>query len=214
MASNRSNALARSGHLLGCVKSCVTAVDREIVPARMASGDEEFDRVLLGAQRGEPGAFEELVNLLERPLVGFLRARGASDSESLANEVLVRVFGAIGGFAGTQVQFRAWVFTIARNLVFDEGRRQAKRPVTRLMDPGSLPETEAAPDDDHLDEMERAERLLGLLTDEQREVVVLRVIAGLSVEETAQVVGRRPGAVRALQHRALAQLRHQLSRKP
>lgn len=180
----------------------------------MTSGEEEFDRVLAGAQRGEPGAFEELVNLLEQPLVGFLRARGTSDPESLANEVLVRVFGAIGGFAGNLVQFRAWVFTIARNLVIDDHRRRAKRPVTRLMDPGSLPEAAAASDVDRIDETERAERLLDLLTDEQREVVVLRVIAGLSVEETAQVVGRRPGAVRALQHRALTQLRQELSRRP
>lgn len=195
------------------VKLCLIAVDRESVSARVASGDEEFDRVLAGAQRGEPGAFEELVNLLEQPLVGFLRARGASDPESLANEGLVRVFGAIGGFAGNSAQFRAWVFTIARNLVIDDHRRRAKRPVTRVMDPGSLPEMEAAPDVDHIDEMERAERLLGLLTDEQREVVVLRVIAGLSVEETAQVVGRRPGAVRALQHRALTHLRQALARK-
>lgn len=193
---------------------CATAVDREIVVSRPTVGDEELDRVLAGAQRGEPSAFEALVNLLEQPLVGFLRARGASDPESLANEVLVRVFGAIGGFAGNQAQFRAWVFTIARNLVIDDHRRRSRRPATRLMDPSSLPEIAAAPDVDHIDETERAERLLGLLTDDQREVVVLRVIAGLSVEETAQVVGRRPGAVRALQHRALTQLRQELSRRP
>lgn len=182
--------------------------------ALISSGEEGFDRVLAGAQRGDPEAFEELVKVLEQPLVGFLRARGTSDPESLANEVLVRVFGAIGGFTGDLVQFRAWVFTIARNLVTDDHRRQARRPAAQVTATGILPEITSAPDVDRIDEKERAERLLRLLTDEQREVVVLRVIAGLSVEETARVVGQRPGAVRALQHRALTHLRRELTKKP
>ena len=76
-----------------------------------------------------------------------------------------------------------------------------------------LPEA-AALDDvfDRIGERERVEAMLGCLTDEQREVVLLRVVAGLSVEETAEVVGRRPGAVRALQHRALGRLRASLAR--
>ena len=60
---------------------------------------------------------------------------------------------------------------------------------------------------------ERVDAMLADLTDEQREVVLLRIVAGLSVEETAEVVGRRPGAVRTLQHRALARLRRSFPRE-
>lgn len=194
------------------VKSGAWAADPRGVPVPETRGPRSFAATIDAARSGDPRAFDELVRRVERPLVGFLRARGASDPEGLANETLVRVFRAIGGFTGGEVQFRAWVFTVARNLVIDDHRRRSRRPDARPTDPTTLPEVPAA-DPDRLEQRERADQLLSLLTDEQREVIVLRVIAGLSVEETAEVVGRRPGAVRALQHRALSQLRRQLARR-
>jgi RNA polymerase sigma-70 factor (ECF subfamily) len=178
-------------------------------------GDDEgdaFDDRLARAQRGEPRAFDELVRWLERPLLGFLTARGAEDPHGTANEVLVRVFRRIDRFAGGQAQFRAWVFKIARNALVDEHRRRASRPIAVPNGTEALTGAVAAGDDlDRIGERERVEAMLGCLTDDQREVVLLRVVAGLSVDETARAVGRRPGAVRALQHRALARLRASLS---
>lgn len=177
--------------------------------------DEELAALLGRAQQGDPVAFDRLVLALQGPLTGFLRARGAADAEDLANEVLVRVFSGIVGFDGNVAQFRAWVFRIARNLVVDERRRAGRRPDTVPTAPDGLPEASApSAEPDHLDEVERVEGLLARVTADQREVLLLRVVAGLSVEETAQVLGRRPGAVRALQHRALHTLRQQVTRKP
>ena len=69
--------------------------------------DDRFADRLSRALGGEASAFDELVRWLERPLVGFLRARGADDGEGLANEVLVRVFSGMARFEGGEVQFRA-----------------------------------------------------------------------------------------------------------
>lgn len=174
--------------------------------------DRGFARRLARARSGDPRAFEELLQWLERPLAGFLRARGTEDWEALANEVFVRAFSGIERFDGNAVQFRAWVFRIARNALTDEHRHRARRVDAVATAPQELPEITITEDVlDRAGQRERVEEMLSDLTDEQREVVLLRIVAGLSVEETAEVVGRRPGAVRALQHRALARLRTSLS---
>lgn len=180
-----------------------------------ASDDEQFHGWVVRAQQGDPTGFDALMRALERPLAGFLRARGAGDAEGLVNEVLVRVFSGIGDFEGNAPQFRAWVYRIARNLLIDERRRAGRRPDAVSTAPDTLPEpllSKTAPD--RLNEAERVEGLLARVTAEQREVLLLRVVAGLSVEETAEVLGCRPGAVRALQHRALKRLRQEISRRP
>lgn len=177
--------------------------------------EEQFAHRLALARAGDPRGFDALVGWLERPLVGFLRARGSDDAEALANEVLVRAFTRIDTFSGNAVQFRAWVFRIARNALIDERRHRARRVDTVPTDPQDLPDT-AAPTTDVIDDVharERVEALLAVLTDDQREIVLLRVVAGLSVDETAEVVGRRPGAVRSMQNRALNRMRRALSTK-
>lgn len=180
----------------------------------MSETGDRFASVLAAAGAGEPWAFDALVRSVDRQLVGFCRARGAVDPEGTANEVLVRMCQGVDDFRGNEAQFRAWVFTIARNRLVDERRHHGRRVDERPEAPDELPEVvggEGIFDD--LDQHERVSALLAGLTDEQREVVVLRIVVGLSVEETATVVGRRPGAVRALQHRALAQLRQQMHRE-
>lgn len=145
-------------------------------------------------------------------MTGFLRARGAEDSEDLANEVFVRAFASIQRFEGVPADFRAWVFRIARNLLIDERRYLARRPGTTPTAHEDLPQAVITDDlTDQIGQRERVDALLAVLTEEQREVLLLRIVAGLSVDETAQTVRRRPGAVRALQHRALARLRTSLA---
>lgn len=176
--------------------------------------DDAFAVLLHEARTGDPEAFDDLVRWLEGPLVGFLRARGADDPDGTANEVLVRVFGGIARFEGGAAQFRAWVFTIARNALVDERRRHARRPDAVPTVPDEIPDRSTDDAAERLGERERVDALLAGLTDEQREVLLLRIVAGLSVDETAEAVGRRAGAVRALQHRALGRLRTTLSRRP
>lgn len=181
------------------------------------SGPDHFDSLMADARSAAPNGFDGLARSVERQLVGFLRARGADDAEGLANDVLVRVFRRLDRFDGGPAAFRAWVFTIARNRLIDEWRRRSRQVESVLRAPEAMPESPAPDaidrldDTNRLDDTSRVERLLAQLTDEQREVVLLRVVAGLSVAETAEVVGLRQGAVRALQHRGLAALRRNLS---
>ena len=178
------------------------------------TSDAWLGPVLARAREGDPLAFDELVRWLERPLVGFLRARGAAEVEDLANEVLVRVFRRIDRFEGNAAQLRAWVFRITRNLIIDEHRRALRRGGVELTRSGELPDGPRPAVEIDLEEPDRIKGLLASLTADQQEVLLLRVVAELSVEDTAAVMGRRAGAVRALQHRALATLRQEMSRRP
>jgi RNA polymerase sigma factor (sigma-70 family) len=172
--------------------------------------DAWFGPALERARAGEAAGFDALVRHLDPRLVGFARARGADDPEGLADDVLVQMCRSIGSFEGNLAQLRAWVFTIARNRLVDERRRASRRVDTRPTEPARLPDAPVPDTPLAADERERVDALLAGLTDDQREIVVLRIVVGLSVEETADVVGRRPGAVRALQHRALRTLRSEL----
>lgn len=176
----------------------------------MSGEDAWFGPALARARSGQAAGFDALVRHLDPRLVGFARARGADDPEGLADDVLVQVCRSIGSFEGNLAQLRAWVFTIARNRLVDERRRASRRVDARPTEPDRLPDAPMVDVPVDADERERVDALLAGLTDDQREIVVLRIVVGLSVEETAEVVGRRPGAVRALQHRALRALRSEL----
>ena len=175
--------------------------------------DEKLEGLIERAQVGDPAAFEDIVRILERPLLGFARAHGAPDPDAVTNEVLLRAFRGIVMFDGAAPQFRAWIYRIARNLIIDEQRAAARRPVSFPVEPARVPEVAELSSEDRLDEIERVTSLLAGIPTDQREVLVLRIVAGLNVAEVADVLGKRPGAVRALQHRGLERLRHELSRE-
>jgi RNA polymerase sigma factor (sigma-70 family) len=134
-------------------------------------------------------------------VLGYLRSERVRDSEDLLGEVFLQVTRDLSQFRGDRDDLRRWVFTIARHRVVDDARRRARRP--RELD-RELPDTAAQPPVDAIDpELVAA---LALLTDEQREVIVLRFVADLPLDVVARVTKRRVGAVKALQHRALATL--------
>ena len=169
---------------------------------------EAFDPVLAAARTGEAWAFQRLFDWLGRPVAAYLRGAGVEDPDGSANEVFLRVFGALDRFDGTEGRFRSWVFSIAHNLVIDERRRRSRRPPTAPLE--SAPEPSVGGAEDAMlvalgDERVRA--ILAGLAPDQRDVVLLRIIADLSIEDTAAALGKSPGAVKALQHRAIATLR-------
>ncbi len=145
---------------------------------------------------------------LAAAVLGYFRARGALDPEDLVGEVFLQVARDGGRFrdADDPRAVRRWVFTIARNRLIDEARRRRRRP----------PMSEhAVPDRPGPDEFEAIDpalvAALGALTEDQREVVALRFVAGLPLEDVARVTRRRVGAVKALQHRAMENLRAAVS---
>jgi RNA polymerase sigma-70 factor (ECF subfamily) len=147
----------------------------------------------------------EVYRRLAPAVLGYLRAQRAPDPEDLLGEVFLQVARDLSRFSGDDDALRRWVFTIAHNRLLDARRRQARRPPPAY---GPLPELASPPPPDPLDpELVAA---LATLTPDQREVVVFRFVADLSLEDVAKVTGRRVGAVKALQHRALEMLSRQL----
>ena len=81
------------------------------------------------ARAGDPGAWSELYRWLSPQVLGYLRARGASEPEDVLGEVFVQAVRDLGSFSGNERDFRAWVFSIAHHRLIDEARRTARRPV-------------------------------------------------------------------------------------
>jgi len=175
-----------------------------------------FASVLAAAQTGAPWALERLYHALSPAVLGYLRIQGAADPEDLTNEVFLGILHRIGSFEGNEEKFRSWVFTIAHSRLIDDRRRTDRRPHL------------AEPHEDHRDraggdaEQEALERLSSQrvqalcegLVAEQRDVLLLRLMAGLTIEVIAEALGKSEGAIKALQRRGLANLRKILERDP
>ena len=136
------------------------------------------------------------------PLRRYLRAQVGDAADDLVDEVLLAAWEHIGAFRGTESQFRSWIFTIAHHRIVDEHRRRREdQSLDRVASRRAHDDTEA----EAISRVAEAElrRVLGDLAPAQRQVLLLRLVADLSVEQTAAVLGRSSGAVKALQHRAI-----------
>jgi RNA polymerase sigma-70 factor (ECF subfamily) len=173
-----------------------------------------FDAALGAARAGEGWAFERLFEWLGRPVVAYLRGAGTEDPDGAANDVFLRAFTSLERFEGDEDRFRSWVFTIAHHLLIDERRRVSRRPKRAPLEAAGSDPGPAAPDaaDEALVSLgdERVRAVLAGLAPDQRDVVLLRIVADLSIEDTAAALGKRPGAIKALQHRAMRALRSRL----
>ncbi|GAA1059002.1 RNA polymerase sigma factor [Agromyces bracchium] len=186
----------------------------ELAPrVRRAMGAEPFQAILAAAQADARWANTELWNEYAPAVAAFLRARGSREPDDLTSEVFLAVFDRIGAFHGGEAEFRAFVFTIAYRRLTDELRRRGRRGEheewQQELDDRRAPSAE----DEAFGRLgDRAAReLIDSLAPDQRDVMVLRILGDLTVEQVAAVLGKRPGAVKALQRRALESLRRKIS---
>jgi RNA polymerase sigma-70 factor (ECF subfamily) len=192
--------------------------DPERVALRRSPGTGEvaFDDLLLAALAHQPWACRQLYDDYAGRVLGYLRAQGAHEPEDLTSEVFLRVFDRLPQFAGDEPHFRSWLFTIAHRILIDDVRRRQRRPQTTVL--GVDVEARAMGDVEHeaLANVgaEWADALLASLPPDQRAVVALRVTADLSLEQVARILGKRVGAVKSLQHRALESLRRRCEEVP
>lgn len=174
--------------------------------ARRAMGaDEEW---LARLKRREPSAWSELFER-EHPVVFravLAQVGSVAVAEDITGQVFLEAIEGIGRYRNRGRPITAWLLTIARHRAIDWRRRRRAQP--EALD-GDVEET-APP----AASVEDALRLLDRLTPEQREVMVLRFVEGYSVDETARLTGRSSGSVKALQHRAVRQLRSVLGVPP
>jgi RNA polymerase sigma factor (sigma-70 family) len=175
---------------------------------------EHFDAILSAAQAGGDWAWRRLYEANAPGLLRYLRARGEPDAEDVVGETFVRIVWHIDHFVGGEAAFRTWLFTIARNIVVDGHRKRARRPAEPVphqrlhaVAPVADVEDEAMRDlsDDHVREV------LDELSSDQRDVLLLRILGGLTIAEISRVLGRREGAVKMLQARGIASIRRKIS---
>lgn len=194
-------------------------------PITRHSLGEQFPGILTAAQDGGEWAVATLYRCLHPAVVSYLRARAGDDADDLASETWLAVAKALPTFSGDEPAFRSWVFTIAHRRLVDHHRSSARRPRTRTIDQadsdGRDGPLEMPAGDDPAGEAvaavaggEAVRRIVELLPKDQAEIVLLRVVAGLPVDDVAAITGRRPGTVRVLQHRALRRLAERLGASP
>ena len=171
-----------------------------------------FDDVLAAARAGAGWAFEALYRDLAPAVTGYLRLHGAAEPDDLASETFIGVFTGLAGFRGDEDALRAWVFTIAHRRLVDDWRRRSRRPQVTDDDTDLAGLLGGDVEDDVFVRVgtDDVHRLCAELSDDQRAVLLLRILADLTVEQVADVMGRSVPSVKALQRRGLRALRDRL----
>ncbi len=179
----------------------------------MSWSDTDFEAVLAAAQAGDDWAVGRLYDQIQPALLRYLRWQEAGIAEDLASEVWLAVAEGLRRFEGNEAAFKGWIFTIARRRLADH-RRRVERRNAHALPAEALPQLLADDPAELVTSRMSAQDAIAALTSalpaEQAEILVLRVVGGLPAEEVARVVGKRPGTVRVLQHRALRRLASQL----
>ena len=185
--------------------------DRRVV-TRSSAPPDAFPTWLASARAGEAEGFRALYDWLSPEVQRFVVGRGARDAEAITNDAFVAAFRRLGEFEGEAAGFRSWIYAIVRNRLIDAHRAEQRRPALADVGQGD-PESTASAEDIALAGLGfgQASELLASLTDAQRDVIVCRVVNGLTLEETADAVRRPVTAVKRLQARAPSQLRRKIS---
>jgi RNA polymerase sigma factor (sigma-70 family) len=176
---------------------------------------EDFAAVLDAARDGDAGAIEILYRSLHPAVLAYFRGQlPFDDAEDAAADAFIGMAKGLRSFSGSEAQFRSWVFTICHHRVVDERRKHARRR-TECRPPEKFIDLVANGDaeQDALASVatSAALRRLDLLPPGQAEVIRLRVMADLSVADVADLLGKKPEAVRALQFRGLKRMARELA---
>jgi RNA polymerase sigma-70 factor (ECF subfamily) len=174
------------------------------------------------AVNGEPAAIELLIGRIHPIVVRYCRSRMTAGpqflatADDIAQEVCMAVLTALPTFRREGKPFLAFVYGIAAHKVADAHRAAARARSMPVAEVPDTPSTEGGPEQFVVASSTAAmvDELLGHLPGTQQEILRLRVVAGLSAEETADALGMTAGAVRVAQHRALAKLRQRLTAGP
>lgn len=169
------------------------------------------DDVLRAGAR-DPELFSLVYRTYASQVLGYLTARGVEDPEAVMQEVFLAVLPRLETVSGGVPGLRTFLFSVAHARMVDDHRRQSRTPVKLPFDAELDLREESSAEAEALQHVSPAE-VLGLLQkvlqDDQREVLTLRIIGGLTVDQVAAVMGKSAGAVKQLQRRALSRLREE-----
>ncbi len=194
-------------------------------PSPQAGSDEERQtneyhvQLMMRVKQGDIAAFEKIVEIHQGAVVGTVAKMlgGMADAEDIAQQVFLRIWKSAARYQPT-AKFTTWMFTITRNLVFNEMRRRQRKPALSIEEREreyhllAADETTSTPDRQALEnELVKAiDSAIQSLPEKQRLAVVLRRYEDRSYEEIADILGLSLSAVKSLLFRARSQLKEQL----
>jgi RNA polymerase sigma-70 factor, ECF subfamily len=175
----------------------------------------EEKRLLKQAQNGDQAAFAALYQANVQKIYRYVyyRVNDAQLAEDLTGDVFIRAIEGLPRYQDTGTPFLAWLYRIAHARVVDHYRRQNRRPTESAIDAQPLPMDVDM--DERMLRRQVAEALRGAiagLTADQQQVIILRFIEGHRIDAVATQMGKKPNAIKALQHRALRALASRLAR--
>ena len=181
--------------------------DRSDAPSK-----EEVEDLVRRAQQGHSEAFAGLYEAYYDKIYRYVMFKTGDtlEAEDLTEEVFLRMLESIGSFKWQGYPFTSWLFRIAHNLVIDYYRKSGRQKKTSLDDAMRVVGSDGVDVDRKLDielSIKEVKDAMGGLTQLQQEVLSLRFAGGLSVAETAEAMGKKENAVKALQHAAIKKLR-------
>lgn len=170
------------------------------------------DDVLRSAQAGQAWALRAVYEEFSPRVLAYFTARGVRDAEDLTSEVFTTVLPRLTNVTGGPAGLRTFLFSVAHARYVDDVRRRARHPDPSPYDPTTDSRTSASAEDQALVALGDAavRTLLAGLVPDQRDVLLLRVIGDLTVEQCAETLGKSVGAVKQLQRRGLTNLRAQM----
>lgn len=170
------------------------------------------------AQSGNITAVGELYDRHRSRIYRYIRFKTANAqvAQDLTGEVFLRMVDHLSGFQPRGVPFSAWLYKIARNLIIKQGQQESRQPLVSLAYAGPASQNGDNPAlvVERRLEMERVWQGLDNIDESQREVLILRFIAGLSLKETADTLEKTVAAVKTLQHRGTRALQAVLATHP
>jgi RNA polymerase sigma-70 factor (ECF subfamily) len=185
-----------------------TTVEVAVAVARM----ELTDAHVAAAASGDREALAVIYAALAPLVVGYLRAHAVQDPEGVANDVFAKLLPQVPRVTGGAEGLRRLTFAIARARMIDAARARARAGSPVRYEPAAdSRRVPSAEDEAHqAASLEHVQAVLATLPADQREVLTLRVVADLSIEQVAELMGRSAGAIKQLQRRGLIALRRAL----
>ena len=180
---------------------------------------ESIERLVRGAQQGDSDSFAGLYEAFYDKIYRYVMVKTSNvvDAEDITEEVFLRMLGSISSFGWKGYPFTSWLFRIAHNLVIDHYRKRGRQKIVPLGDVDHTAGRSNYAMDEALDmklSLRQVHRAMEDLSSLQREVITLRFAGGLSLRETAQMMGKKENAIKALQHAGIKKLRMLLVNQP
>jgi len=173
------------------------------------------DEVVAAARHGDSEALRAIYAALAPAVFGYLRAKGVDDPEAVTSDVFLALFPQLDRLRGGAAGLRKLVFSIAHARMVDDHRGRGRRPTAVPYEAHDDARAVGSAEDNAQAKLatERVLRVLDVLPDDQREVLTLRIVADLSVEQVAEIIGRSSGAVKQLQRRGLITVRQAIAQR-